>query len=145
MGDTFPRIASAQSNTRETYGSISLQHQKKTSMAPNPREHSREGRISRDMYAGETSPTEIEIPAEMAERLFMQESLRSLPRSVPSGPHDGLVKEPLCQEDTCHISEHTTSHQKQARISELKSNLGRQKSLISWHGLKPKRQAKHCT
>ena len=51
----------------------------------------------------------------------MQESLYSLPESVPSGPPDelGLVREPLCQEDTCHRSEHTTRHQKQSRISEL--------------------------
>ena len=49
----------------------------------------------------------------------MQESLHSLPESVPSGPHDGLVRELLCQEDTYHRSEHTTSHQKQSMISEL--------------------------
>ena len=51
----------------------------------------------------------------------MQESLYSLPGSVPSGPPDGLgiVREPLCQEDACHHSEHTTRHQKQSRISEL--------------------------
>ena len=49
----------------------------------------------------------------------MQESPHSLPESVPSGPPDGLVREPLCQEDTCHRSEHTTSHQKQSRISKL--------------------------
>ena len=49
----------------------------------------------------------------------MQESPHSLLGSVPSGPPDGQVGEPLCQEDTCHRSEHTTSHQKQSRISEL--------------------------
>ena len=90
-----------------------------TSMAPNPRKNSRGGRISREKYSGETSPTKIEILAEMVERLFMQESLCSLPGSVPSGPQDGLIGKPLCQEDTCHRSEHTTSHQKQSRISEL--------------------------
>ena len=111
VGESSPRIASARSNTRETYGSNLLQRQRETSIAPNPRENSRGGRTSREKYAGETSPTESEIPAEMAERLFMQESLYSLPGSVLSGPHDELVKEPLCQEDTCHRSEHT-SHQK---------------------------------
>ena len=119
MGKTSPKIASARSNTRETYGSNSLQRQRETSMAPNPKENSRGGRTSREKCAGETSPTESEIPAEMAERLFMQESLHSLPGSVPSGPHDGLVREPLCQEDTCHRLEHTTSHQNQSRIPEL--------------------------
>ena len=49
----------------------------------------------------------------------MQEIPHSLPGSVPSGPPGGLVREPLCQKDTCHRSEHTTSHQKQSRISEL--------------------------
>ena len=144
VGKTFPRIASARSNTRETYCSNSLQRQRETSMAPNPRENSRGGRASREKCAGETSPTESEISAEMAQRLFMQESLYSLPGSVPSGPDDGLVREPLCQEDTCHNLEHTTSHQNQLRISELnriwddrKSSLAEKtsKSLYSeWHG-----------
>ena len=113
------RIGSVRSNTGETSGSSLLQRQRETSMATNPRENSRGGRNSREKYAGETSPTKIEIPAEMVEYLFMQESLHSLPGSVPSGRHDGLVRKPLCQEDTCHHSEHTTSHQKQLRISEL--------------------------
>ena len=119
VGTISPRIVSARSNTRETYGSNSLQRQRETSMAPNPRENSRGGRTSRGKCAGETSPTESEIPAEMAERLFMQESLHSLPGSGPSGPHDGLVREPLCQEDTCHPLEHTTSRQNQSWVSKL--------------------------
>ena len=61
----------------------------------------------------------------------MQESLHSLLGSVPSGPHDGLVREPLCQEDTCHRSEHTTSHQKQSRISELNRIWDDRKSLLA--------------
>ena len=97
VGEISPRIASARSNTREIYGSSSLQCQRETSTAPNPRENSWGGRISREKYAGEISPTEIEIPAEMVERLFMQERLRSLPGSVPSRPHDGLLREPFGQ------------------------------------------------
>ena len=92
VGKTTPRIASARSNTRETYVSNSLQRQRETSMVLNPRENSWRGRTPREKCAGETSPTESEIPAEMMERLFMQESLHSLPGSVPSGPHDGLVR-----------------------------------------------------
>ena len=80
---------------------------------------------------GETSPTKIEIPAEMMERSFMQESPHSLPGSVPAGPPDGLVREPLCLEDTCHRSEHTTSHQKQSRISELSRIWDDRKSLLA--------------
>ena len=79
VGEITPSIASTQSNTEETSGNSSLQRQRETSMAPNPRENSRGGRSSRKKYAGETSPTKIEIPAEMVERLFMQESLHSLP------------------------------------------------------------------
>ena len=63
----------------------------------------------------------------------MQESLYSLPGSVPSGPPDGLgiVREPLCQEDTCHRSEHTTRHQKQSRVSELNRIWDDRKSLLA--------------
>ena len=61
----------------------------------------------------------------------MQESLHSLPGAVPSGPHDGLVRKPLCQEDTCHRSEHTTSHQNQSRISELNRVWDDRKSLLA--------------
>ena len=111
-GDISPRISSVRSNTGETSGSSLLQRQRKTSMTTNPRENSRGGRMSREKYVGENFPTIIEIPADMVERLCMQESLQSLPGSVPSGPHDGLVRKPLCQEDTCHRLEHTTSHQK---------------------------------
>ena len=99
-------------------------------MVPNPRENSRGGRRFRKKYTGETSPTKTEIPAEMVERSFMQESPHSLPGSVPSGPLDGLVREPLCQEDTCHRSEHTTSHQKQSRISKLNRIWDDRKTLI---------------
>ena len=55
----------------------------------------------------------------MVERSYMQESLHVFPGSIPSGPYNGLVREPLCQEDTCRRSKHTTSHQKQSRISDL--------------------------
>ena len=61
----------------------------------------------------------------------MQESPHSLLGSVPSGPPDGLVREPLCQEDTCHRSEHTTRHQKQSRISELNQIWDDIKSLLA--------------
>ena len=100
-------------------------------MVPNPRESSRGGRKFREKYTGETSPTETEMPAEMVEHSFMQESPHSLLGSVPSGPPDGLVREPLCQEDTCHRSEHTTSHQNQSRISELNRIWDDRKSLIA--------------
>ena len=113
------RIVSVRSNTGETPGSRPLQRQEDALMIPNPRESSRGGRRFREKYTGETSPTETEIPAEMVERSFMQERSHSLPGSVPCGPPDGLVREPLCQEDTCHRSEHTTSHQNQPKISEL--------------------------
>ena len=61
----------------------------------------------------------------------MQESLHSLPGSVPSGPSDRLVREPLCQEETCHRSKHTTRHQKQWRISELNRIWDNRKSLLA--------------
>ena len=63
----------------------------------------------------------------------MQESLYSLPGLVPSGPPDGLgiVREPLCQEGTCHRSEHTTRHQKQSRVSELNRIWDDRKSLLA--------------
>ena len=61
VGDIFPRTASVRSNTGETSGSSWLQRQKETSMAPNLRENSRGGRISRETfgrlaYVGEISP-----------------------------------------------------------------------------------------
>ena len=115
----------------DTFGSSSLQREKDALMAPNPRDNSRRGRSSRKKYAGEFSLTKIGIPAKMVERLFMQESLHSLLGSVPSGPHYGLVKEPLCQEDTCHRLEHTTSHQKQSTISELNRIWDDRKSLLA--------------
>ena len=61
----------------------------------------------------------------------MQESPHSLAGSVPSGPPDGLVRESLCQEDACHRSEHTTSHQKQSRISELNRIWDDKKSVLA--------------
>ena len=61
----------------------------------------------------------------------MQESPHSLPGSVPYGPPDGLVREPLCQEDTCHRSEHTMSHQNQSRISELNRIWDDRKSVLA--------------
>ena len=99
-------------------------------MAPNPRENTRGGRNSKENYEGETSPTEIEITTEMVERLFMEKSFHSLPGSVPSGPHDGLVREPLCQEDQYHRSEYMTSHQKQSRVSELNRILDDKKTVL---------------
>ena len=79
VGESSPTIASVRSNTRETYGSNSLQRQRETSMASNPRENSRGGCTSREKHAGETSSTESEIPAEMAERLFMQDIFTLFP------------------------------------------------------------------
>ena len=67
----------------------------------------------------------------MVERSFVQVSPHSLPGSVPFGPPDGLVTELLCQEDTCHRSEHTTSHQNQSRISELNRIWDDRKSLLA--------------
>ena len=61
----------------------------------------------------------------------MQESLHPRPGSVPSEPHDGLVREPLCQKDTCHRLGHTTSHQNQLRISELNRIWDDRKSLLA--------------
>ena len=80
---------------------------------------------------GETSPTKTEIRAEMVERSFVQVSPHSLPGSVPSGPPNALVREPLCQEDTCHRSQHTTSNQNQSRISELNRIWDDRKSLLA--------------
>ena len=105
-------------------------------MATNPRENLRgkcnsietSGRLA---YRGETSPTIIEISAEMVERLYMQENLHFLPESVPSRPHDGLIGKLLCREGTCHRSEHTTSHQKQVRIIELNRIWEDTKSLLA--------------
>ena len=100
-------------------------------MVPNPRESSRRVRRFREKNTGETSPTKTEIRAEMVERSFVQVSPHSLPGSVPYGPLDGLVTEPLCQEDTCHRSEHTMSHQNQSRISELNRIWGDRKTLLA--------------
>ena len=130
VGKISPRIASVRTHTGKTSGSSLVQRQKDALMVPNPRENSRGGSRFREKYTGETSPTKTEIPAEMVERSFMQESSHSLPGSVPSGPPDGLVREPLCQEDTCHSSEHTTSHQKQLRISKLNRIWDDRKSLL---------------
>ena len=80
---------------------------------------------------GETSPTKTEIRAEMVERSFVQVSPHSLPGSVPSGPPNALVREPLCQEDTCHRSQDTTSNQNQSRISELNRIWDDRKSLLA--------------
>ena len=100
-------------------------------MVPNPRENSQGGRRFREKYTGKTSATKTEIPAEIVERSCMQECPHSLLGSVPSGPPDRLVREPRCQEDTCHCSEHTTSHQKQSRISELSRIWNDRKSLLA--------------
>ena len=100
-------------------------------MLPNPRESSRRVPRIREKNTGETSPTKTEIRAEMVERSFVQVSPHSLPGSVPSGPPDGLVRKPLCQEDTCHRSEHPTSHQNQSRISELNRIWDDRKSLLA--------------
>ena len=61
VGKISPRVASVRSNTGETSGSRSLQRQKDAVTVPNPRENSREGRISRETfgklaYVGNTSP-----------------------------------------------------------------------------------------
>ena len=58
--ETVSTVAFAK-NTGEISGSSSLQHQKETSMATNPRENSRRGRISRETsgrlaYVGDISP-----------------------------------------------------------------------------------------
>ena len=120
VGEISPRIASVRSNAGEISESSSPQRQRETSMATNPRENSQGGSSSRDKYEGETSPTIIEIQAEMViKHLHIQESLHSFPGSVPSGPHNGLVRKPLYQEDTCYRPEHMTSHQKQSTILEL--------------------------
>ena len=88
-------------------------------MATNLKVNKRGGRIFREKYVGETSPTITDLPAETVERLYIQESLHSFPGLVPSGPHDGLVRKPLIQEDTYNRSEYTTSHQNQSRILGL--------------------------
>ena len=147
-GKISPRIVYVRSNTGETPDSRPLQHQEYALMVPNPRASSRGGSAFRDSSGrpamvrivsvrsntGETPgsrPPQHQKDALMAERLFMQESLHSLPGLVPSGRPDrlGLVREPLCQEDTCHRSEHTTRHQKQSRISELNRIWDDRKSL----------------
>ena len=150
-----PRIVSVGSNTGETPGSRPLPRQEDALMVPNSRTNSRGGSASRDSSGslasvekisprivsvrsniGETPgsrPLQRQEDALMSERLFMQESLYSLPGSVPSGPPDGLgiVREPLCQEDACHRSEHMTRHQKQSRISELNRIWDDRKSLLA--------------
>ena len=134
---------------------VPLQRQEDAWMVPSSRACSRGGSAPRDSYGslasgekssprivsvrsntGETPgrrPLERQEDALMAERLFMQESIYSLPGSVPSGPPDGLgiVGESLCQEDTCHRSEHTTRHQKQSRVSELNRIWDDRKSLLA--------------
>ena len=152
MGKT---LVSVRSNTGETPGSRPLQRQEDALMVPNSRACSRGGSTPRDssgsLASGEKSsprivsvrsntgetpgsrPLERQEDALMAERSVMQESIYSLPGSVPSGPPDGLgiVRESLCQEDTCLRSEHTTNHQKQARISELNRIWDGRKSLLA--------------
>ena len=90
-------------------------------------------KISRRIVSVRSNTGETPGSSLMAERLFMQESLHSLPGSVTFGPPDGLglVREPLCQDDTCHRSEHTTRHQKQSRISELNRIWDDRKSLLA--------------
>ena len=126
-----PRITAVRAHTGETSGSSLVQRQKDALMVPNPRENSQGGRRFREKYTGKTSATKTEIPAEIVERSCMQECPHSLLGSVPSGPPDRLVREPLCQEDTCRCSEHTTSHQKQSRISELNRIWNDRKSLLA--------------
>ena len=75
------------------------------------------GRSSREKYVGETFSTTIEIPAEMVEHYRCRRAFNLFPGRY--GPHDGLIRKPLYQEDTCLRSEYTTSHQYQSRISEL--------------------------
>ena len=111
-------IAAVRAPTGETSGRSLVQRQKYALTVPNPSENSKGGRRFREKYTGKTSATKTDIPAEMVDRSFMQESPHSLLGSVPSGPPDGLVREPLYQEDTPHRSEHTTRHQKQSWISE---------------------------
>ena len=79
-----------------------------------------------------------EIPPQQKSRyrqrcwnVYSCRSVQSLPGSVPSGPHDVLIREPLYQEDTCYRSEHTTSHQKQSRISELNPIWNDKKTLLA--------------
>ena len=62
VGKISPTIASARTNTGEISGSSSVQHQRETSVTTNPRENSKEERISRETsarlgYVRETSPT----------------------------------------------------------------------------------------
>ena len=82
-------------------------------------ERSSIGTSGRLAYMGKISSTIADIATEMVEQLYVQESLYSLPGSVPSEPHNGLIREPLFQEDTCHRLEHTTSLQRQSMISKL--------------------------
>ena len=61
VGEISPIIASARSNTGEISVSILVQRQREISMATNPRENSRRGRISREIsgriaYVGEILP-----------------------------------------------------------------------------------------
>ena len=72
MGEISLRIAVVQSNTGETSGSTSLQREKDALMAPNPRENSRVGRISRETsgklaYVGEISPIIVCVGANTGE------------------------------------------------------------------------------
>ena len=104
-------------------------------MATNPRENSRGERISRVtsgrlVYREETSPTIIEIPAEMVERLYKQESLHSFPGSVPSGRYDGLVRTPLLPK---HMPPFGTHDEPPKTVEDFKaeSNLGRHENLIN--------------
>ena len=126
-----PRIAAVRAHAEGTSGSSLVQREKDALMVLYPRENPRGGRRFREKYTGETSPTKTAKPAEMVERSFMQESPLSLFWSVPSGPPDGLVREPLCQKDTCPRSEPATSHQKQSRISELNRIWDDRKSVLA--------------
>ena len=72
MGEISSRITSVRSNNGETSDSSSLQRQKNTSMAPNPRENLREGRVSRETsgrlaYVGEISPRIASVPSNTGE------------------------------------------------------------------------------
>ena len=76
------RTAAVRAPTGENLGSSLVQRQKDALMVLNPRKNSREGRRFREKYTGETFPTKTDIPAEMVERSFMQESPHSLLGSV---------------------------------------------------------------
>ena len=131
VGEISTRIASVRLNTGETSGKSSLQRQRETSMATNSRENSRGACSSRKKYVGETSPTLIEIPAEMVECLYMQEILHSFPGLVPSEPPDELVRKPLCQEDA--MLPFRTQDEPPKTVKDFKGelNLGRHKVFIS--------------